>query len=363
MNRLILLLALLCGTQAFALPECGANQSKFVQAAAGAATMTNAALGTALNNVVVYGYYNDYACTSTNVAYQVTTADNTATNNYGLAILGPAGGTPPCTTGALLGSTFAPSTGGIQQTWSGGTCNVPQGQVFLAVGSTCVSACAVLAGDCAKCQWFWNIAANRAANTPWTFNGSGFSGFTSANLPISTLTLSTASTDTIVTNTYSITSTSISGSLTTYTGTITGGGASALAGQAFTMSGWTAGNVGNNGTFICTTSTITTLTLANASGVTVSASGTGNAGVATVTVTQSQISHVFPGSNITVTGSNVAGFNCANCDVISTTPASGIISYSVPPTTYSGLVTSGSISAMALMSGASSLVPPNLMIY
>lgn len=52
---------------------------------------------------------------------------------------------------------------------------------------------------------------------------------------------------------------------TVYTGTITGGAANALAGVAFTVTGFTTG--ANNGTFACTASTATTLTLSNPSGV------------------------------------------------------------------------------------------------
>jgi len=47
-----------------------------------------------------------------------------------------------------------------------------------------------------------------------------------------------------------------------YTGTITGGGSNALAGQGFTIAGFVT-NPTNNGTFIATASSTTTLTLAN----------------------------------------------------------------------------------------------------
>jgi len=55
------------------------------------------------------------------------------------------------------------------------------------------------------------------------------------------------------------------GSSAVYTGTITGGAANAFAGYVFTVSGFT--NSVNNGTFLCTASSITTLTLANANAV------------------------------------------------------------------------------------------------
>lgn len=47
-----------------------------------------------------------------------------------------------------------------------------------------------------------------------------------------------------------------------YTGTITGGGSNAFAGQSFTIAGFVV-NTGNNGVFECTASSATTLTLTN----------------------------------------------------------------------------------------------------
>jgi hypothetical protein len=76
---------------------------------------------------------------------------------------------------------------------------------------------------------------------------------------------------------YSLTLTSVaaaSGGSTVYTGTITGGGSNALAGETFKIYGFTASSGANNGTFLCTASTTTTLTLSNASGVVETATGT-----------------------------------------------------------------------------------------
>src|ERR1700752_3999631 len=56
-----------------------------------------------------------------------------------------------------------------------------------------------------------------------------------------------------------------SGGTAVYTGTITGGGSNAYAGLKFTIAGFSNGV--NNGTFLCTASTITTITLSNASAV------------------------------------------------------------------------------------------------
>lgn len=50
-----------------------------------------------------------------------------------------------------------------------------------------------------------------------------------------------------------------------YTGTITGGGSNAYAGQMVTIAGFT--NAANNGTFLCTASSTTTITVVNAASV------------------------------------------------------------------------------------------------
>jgi hypothetical protein len=99
-----------------------------------------------------------------------------------------------------------------------------------------------------------------------------------------------------------------SNGLTVYTGTITGGGSNAFAGDTFTIAGFD--NAANNGVFIATASTSTTLTLENANGV---------ADTHAATATPEQGTAVYTGT-ITGGGSNafagqtfvVAGFTGAN---------------------------------------------------
>ena len=64
-----------------------------------------------------------------------------------------------------------------------------------------------------------------------------------------------------VADTHAATASAVEGTAV-YTGTITGGGSNALAGQGFTVAGFVT-NPTNNGTFIATASTTSTLTLAN----------------------------------------------------------------------------------------------------
>jgi hypothetical protein len=62
-----------------------------------------------------------------------------------------------------------------------------------------------------------------------------------------------------------LTQAAISGSVVTYTGTITGGGSNAFLNAQINVSGFV--NAGNNNTFVVTASTATTLVVTNASGV------------------------------------------------------------------------------------------------
>jgi len=58
---------------------------------------------------------------------------------------------------------------------------------------------------------------------------------------------------------FSLTAVAVTNALTTYTGTITGGASNAFAGQTFNISGYTGGNINDNGTFRAIASTATTL--------------------------------------------------------------------------------------------------------
>lgn len=91
-----------------------------------------------------------------------------------------------------------------------------------------------------------------------------------------------------------------SGSNTTYTGTITNGGANAYAGQWFLITGF--GTAANNGLFLCTGSTATTLIMANSSGV------------ASSTQVATAVASPLSGKSVTISGFSNAGnngtFNC-----------------------------------------------------
>lgn len=86
-----------------------------------------------------------------------------------------------------------------------------------------------------------------------------------------TLASGPAANHTITANTLTVAA-NASGGQTVYTGTFAGGASNALAGQVFIVAGF--GTAANNGTYLCTGSSLTTLTLNNAYGVSETHAGT-----------------------------------------------------------------------------------------
>lgn len=100
-----------------------------------------------------------------------------------------------------------------------------------------------------------------------------------------------------------------------YTGTITGGGSNAFAGETFTVAGFTGAN--NNGTFIATASTTTTLTLEN--GV---ATAETHAATATAQESTNQITYVvYPSKTLTGNTYQPSGSSTA----VATVSATGLV--------------------------------------
>jgi hypothetical protein len=110
---------------------------------------SNINFSTATNKAIFAGVILDFAKTTSQVSYNVSTADNTS-NTYDLGIYsGSAGGT--CTQVAHVGSTagtsFASSTGWKTTSWSGGSVTLQPGRYYLAYTTSCTSSCATLIGD------------------------------------------------------------------------------------------------------------------------------------------------------------------------------------------------------------------------
>ncbi|HEY7616860.1 MAG TPA: hypothetical protein VH744_08660, partial [Terriglobales bacterium] len=113
------------------------------------------------NKARLWGVHLDFPKSTTQVTYNVTTADNTS-NTYDLCLYtGSAGGTGTLAvhTGSTAGTTFAPSTGPRTLSWTGGggTFAAPQ-RMYVALTTSCTSSCAVIAGDNATAATFLSNA-------------------------------------------------------------------------------------------------------------------------------------------------------------------------------------------------------------
>jgi len=110
---------------------------------------SNINFSTATNKAIFTGVVLDFAKTTSQVSYNVSTVDNTS-NTYDLGIYsGTAGGT--CTQQAHIsptaGTTFAASTGWKTTNWTGGSVTLQPGRYYLAYTTSCTTSCATLIGD------------------------------------------------------------------------------------------------------------------------------------------------------------------------------------------------------------------------
>ena len=110
--------------------------------------------GTA-NKASVWGVVLNFPLTTTQVTYSVTTADNTA-STYDIGVYNNAG-TLVSHLGATAGTTFAPSTGVRTINWASGATLQP-GRYYLAITSSCLASCAVVASASANAVTFLSNA-------------------------------------------------------------------------------------------------------------------------------------------------------------------------------------------------------------
>src|SRR3989449_2804060 len=101
---------------------------------------------TSANVAKLYGvlYSSATPLTTTQVTYNVQTADNTA-NNYDIGLYNSAG-TLVAHLGSTAGTSFAPSTGWKALRWTAAA-TIKQGKYYLAITTNCSSSCAVLIGS------------------------------------------------------------------------------------------------------------------------------------------------------------------------------------------------------------------------
>ena len=101
---------------------------------------------TSANVAKLYGvlYSSATPLTTTQVTYNVQTADNTA-NNYDIGLYNSSG-TLVAHLGSTAGTSFAASTGWKILSWSAAA-TIKQGKYYLAITTNCSSSCAVLIGS------------------------------------------------------------------------------------------------------------------------------------------------------------------------------------------------------------------------
>jgi trimeric autotransporter adhesin len=124
-----------------------------------AAQRTGANQAAGHNLTKVWGFLLPYNVTTTQLTYDITTADNTA-NNYDLGIYDNSGHLV-LNIGATPGTTFAPSKIFKTMAWAQGSTNLVAGRYYIAFTTSCASACAAVAAD----TIYVSFAINASAGT------------------------------------------------------------------------------------------------------------------------------------------------------------------------------------------------------
>ena len=200
MKNLVIVFALLVLSVAAFADQC---EGHLAYASSGTTVVSTAIGSAAQNGAVAYAIFNPFACTSTGIAFPIKTVDSSSSNYYGFALVGVNGNTTPgmiyASTGAVTGPAF--TSAGINNVqalpWQGGPVTLPVGMYMVVLGTTCSTSCAQLFGDANWGHFYSFIYPNTAANTPWTFNSAGFSGFSSTNVPQVSMTLDSNATQSI----------------------------------------------------------------------------------------------------------------------------------------------------------------------
>jgi len=106
-------------------------------------TGTAISFSSTTNKVELWGVVLTFPLTTTQVTYNVSTADNTS-NTYDIGVLNSSGNVV-AHIGNTAGTTFAPSTGWKTLNWTGSATLQP-GKYYLAITSSCTSSCAQIFG-------------------------------------------------------------------------------------------------------------------------------------------------------------------------------------------------------------------------
>ena len=105
----------------------------------------------------LWGLLLPYAVTTSQVTYEVVTADNTA-NDYDIGIYNTSG-TLLVDIGATAGTTFSASDGFHTLLWTQGSIGLAAGEYYLALTTNCASACAQIAAATNNVSFAVNVSA------------------------------------------------------------------------------------------------------------------------------------------------------------------------------------------------------------
>ena len=105
----------------------------------------------------LWGFLLPYAVTTSQVTYEVMTADNTA-NDYDIGIYNTSG-TLLVDIGATPGTTFSASDGFHTLLWTQGSTGLAAGEYYLALTTNCASACAQIAAATGNVSFAVNVSA------------------------------------------------------------------------------------------------------------------------------------------------------------------------------------------------------------
>ena len=109
------------------------------------------------NVTALWGFLLPYAVTTTQITYEVITADNTA-NEYDIGIYNISGKLL-VGIGATKGTTFASSTGFRTLLWTQGSTGLAAGEYYLALTTNCASACAQIAAATGNVSFAVDVSA------------------------------------------------------------------------------------------------------------------------------------------------------------------------------------------------------------
>ena len=133
-----------------------ATQSAFPFFATGGGR-TGSAQAATENTTKLWGFLLPYPVTTTQITYQVTTADNTA-NEYDIGIYNTSG-TLLVDIGATPGTSFAASTAFHTLLWTQGSTGLAAGEYYLGMTTNCASACAQIAAATGAVSFAVNVSA------------------------------------------------------------------------------------------------------------------------------------------------------------------------------------------------------------